>query len=160
MLTGRNLVEWQTTGSVGEYNYSTDLTAIVDGVPADRASLPCKFGDHTIVWDEPGSDFSFISGTNGSPFRGYAAQLAVWRGEIDILREVRSFNNIPRRLAIAMATHHRLGEASPLAQLSNHVLQRIASQSDMEYDFPCTMELRRNGVSSSWELRKQLGRAN
>ena len=104
VLTGWHLTDGLVDG--------TELTAIVDGLPVDRAILLCRFGYH------PDSDFSFINGGSGSPFRGYTAQLAVWRGETNILSEVCSFYNIPRRLAIAIATDRRLGEASPLLKLS------------------------------------------
>ena len=96
----------------------TTVRAVADGIMADK---------HCVRNEGRGCGIELQEGARlaVTGFCGYICTLIVWDQPLDLSSALKHFNNIPRRLAVAMAQHQRLGADSPLQLVSVHLLQEI-----------------------------------
>ena len=76
------------------------------------------------------TDLMFVCHASGTYYQGYATHLNAWTYAVDLHALAFFSCNVPRRVALAMARHIRLGASSPLRSMPRGALQKIAMFSE------------------------------
>ena len=123
------------TGATAEpiwKKWTTAALVAIDGTAMDAIELGSMASMAPFIderWHDD-TDLMFVCHASGTYYQGYATHLNAWTYAVDLHALAFFSRNVPRRVALAMARHIRLGASSPLRSMPRGALQKIAMFSE------------------------------